>query len=408
MRIPNASRRTPRRAAALRRGCWSALALAVVAVALASTPAAGQGTARGCPAGQVARGDACLSTAVVAKRVKAIVRRTMRAEKLKAVLYGVRVGDRTVAIRAEGESMTGVPARTDMRFRNGAVAISYLGTLALQLQEDGLLDLDAPISRWYPALPNADRVTPRMLLLGTSGYRDYVGYRPFNTAFYDDPFGHWTPPELIRLALARPPACAPGECWTYSHANFVILGEVLSRAAGAPLATLLQRRILRPAGLRHTTSSQTAEIPGPVLHAFTRERGSYEESTFWNPSWTLARGAIQTSTIGDVLRSASVIGSGRLLSPASYRAFTAPATAGLDPWSRDFYYALGIVSDNGWLTQQPSFAGYFGAMGYQPERRIAIAVASTKLEGAESDPNFSAAIYRRIAAYLAPGAAPRG
>jgi hypothetical protein len=157
-------------------------------------------------------------------------------------------------------------------------------------------------------------------------------------------------------------------------------------------------------GLRHTTSSQTAEIPGPVLHAFTRERGSYEESTFRNPSWTLARGAIQTSTIGDVLRSASVIGSGRLQSPASYRAFTAPAAAGLDPWSRDFYYALGIVSDNGWLTQQPSFAGYFGAMGYQPERRIAIAVASTKLEGAESDPNVSAAIYRRIAAYLAPGA----
>ena len=170
----------------------------------------------------------------------------------------------------------------------------------------------------------------------------------------------------------------------------------------------MQRRILRPAGLRHTTSSQTAEIPAPVLHAFTRERGTYEESTFWNPSWTLARGAIQTSTIGDLVRSASVIGSGRLLSPAAYREFVAPATAGLAPWSSDSYFALGIVSDNGWLNQTPSFGGYFGVMAYQPERRIAIAVASTKLEGAEVDPNFSAAIYRRIAAYLTPGAAPRG
>ena len=34
---------------------------------------------------------------------------------------------------AEGEAMTGVPARTDMRFRNGSRAIAYLGTLALQL-----------------------------------------------------------------------------------------------------------------------------------------------------------------------------------------------------------------------------------------------------------------------------------
>ena len=45
-----------------------------------------------------------------------------------------------------------------------------------------------------------------------------------------------------------------------------------------------------------STPSQTAEIPAPVLHAFTRERGTYEESTFWNPPWSLARGAIQTST----------------------------------------------------------------------------------------------------------------
>jgi D-alanyl-D-alanine carboxypeptidase len=332
----------------------------------------------------------------------------MRAEKLKAVLYGVRVGDRNVVTAAAGESMSGVPARTDMRFRIGAVAISYLGTLALQLDEEGLLDLDAPIARWYPGLPDADRVTPRMLLLGTSGYRDYVGYRPFNAAFYANPFRHWTPQEVIRLALARPAACAPGQCWSYSHANFVILGEVMSRATGRPLATLIRARILRPAGLRHTTASLTAEIPAPVLHAYTRERGTYEESTYWNPSWTLARGAIQTSTIGDLVRTASVIGSGRLLTPAAYRDFTAPATAGLPPWSARRYYALGIVSDNGWLNQSPSFAGYFGAMGYQPERRISIAVASTKLEGAKSDPNVSIAIYRRIAAYLAPGAAPEG
>jgi D-alanyl-D-alanine carboxypeptidase len=188
----------------------------------------------------------------------------------------------------------------------------------------------------------------------------------------------------------------------------VILGEVLSRAAGTPLATLMQRRILRPAGLRHTTSSETAEIPAPVLHAFTRERGTHEESTFWDPSFSIARGAVQTSTIGDLVRSAAVIGSGRLLSPGSYRDFTAPATVGLAPWSADSYYGLGIVSDHGWLNRTPSFFGYFGVMSYQPERRIAIAVASTKLEGAESDPNFSAAIYRRITAYLAPGEAPRG
>jgi D-alanyl-D-alanine carboxypeptidase len=39
-----------------------------------------------------------------------------------------------------------------------------------------------------------------------------------------------------------------------------------------------------------TESHQSAEIPEPVLHAYISERGTYEESTFWSPSWTLAEG----------------------------------------------------------------------------------------------------------------------
>jgi hypothetical protein len=44
--------------------------------------------------------------------------------------------------------------------------------------------------------------------------------------------------------------------------------------------------------MRGTQSHQTAVISEPVLHAFTAERGAYEESTFWNPSWTLAKGSV--------------------------------------------------------------------------------------------------------------------
>ncbi len=399
--------RRPRRHPSVRAARWLASSIAVLVLAVAAGPAAAQQAATQCPPGRIARGDTCLDRATVQKRVDSIVRRVMRTEGLKSVIYSVRVGGRPVVTAARGESMTGVPATTAMNFRIGAVSISYLGTLALQLHEEGVLDIDAPIDRWYPGLPNGDRVTPRMLLIGTAGYRDFVGFPRFNTAFYADPFRQWTARQLVGLALARPPACAPGTCWTYSHANFVILGEVLSRASGTPLPVLMQRRILGPAGLRNTVQSSTASIPEPVLHAFTKERGTYEESTYWNPSWTLAPGAVQTSTIRDVVRSAEVIGSGRLLTPASYREFTAPTVAGLGPWTEDFYYGMGMLSDNGWLEQTPSFAGFFGVMGYNPERRIAIAVASTKLESAEVDPNFSVEIFRRVAAYLAPGAGPR-
>jgi hypothetical protein len=61
-----------------------------------------------------------------------------------------------------------------------------------------------------------------------------------------------------------------------------------------------------------------------VLHAFTSERKFllqippevrfYEESSFWDPSWTIARGAIQTTNIVDLASSAAAIGEGVLLS----------------------------------------------------------------------------------------------
>ena len=71
--------------------------------------------------------------------------------------------------------------------------------------------------------------------------------------------------------------------------------------------------------------SFTPEIPRPVLHAFSSERREalripagtpyYEESTFWNPSWTITHGAVQTTDIYDLEATAAGLGSGRLLSP---------------------------------------------------------------------------------------------
>ena len=55
--------------------------------------------------------------------------------------------------------MTDVPATTNMHFRNGAVAISYVSTLLLILVDEKKVALDDKLSKWLPDVPNADRVT---------------------------------------------------------------------------------------------------------------------------------------------------------------------------------------------------------------------------------------------------------
>ena len=253
---------------------------------------------------------------------------------------------------ASGESMTGVPATTDMHFRNGAVAISYVATLLLRLVDEKKVSLDDKLSKYLPDIPHADRVTLRQLAQMTSGYPDYViGNDAFAAELYDNPFRQWEPDELLSFATSKPLLYEPGTNWNYAHTNYVLLGRALEKATGEEMPKLLTDKVLEPLGLSNTANSFTPEIPPPVLHAFTAERRAalkiapgtpfFEESTFWNPSWTITHGAIQTTNITDLAATAAGIGSGRLLSPESYRAMVSTDLRGRDPHAARLHHLRG-------------------------------------------------------------------
>jgi len=334
--------------------------------------------------------------------IKKLVTELMEQEKLNAVLLAVNAGGEDVLILAEGESMTGVPAMADMHYRIGAVSIAYMGNILLQLADEGKVKLDDPVSKWMPDLPNADGVTLEMLINGTSGYPDYVPDKKFQEAFYADPFRQFTPQELMDFAFDSKPKFDPGAGWNYAHTNFVILGEVLAKAAKKPFGEIMQERILKKWGLANTANPDTAAIPQPVLHAFTAERGKYEESTFWNPSWTLARGAVMTSTLKDQVASARAFGRGKSLKPESFSLMIEPKTAGFKPWNPNRYFGLGVVAVDGWLMQNPLFCGYSGVTAYQPDGDIAIAICVTTKDGAKADTNFANILFSKLTHLLTP------
>lgn len=348
-----------------------------------------------------------------AKQILDIAKAAQKELDLNAVVLRVTRDGREIVTGALGESMTGVPATADMHFRAGSVAIVYMGIAMLQLVEDGKADLDDPISRWLPDAPHADAITLRMLGASTSGLRDYVPDPKFLAALYADPFRQWTPDELVGISAAHPLLYEPGTSWSYSHANFVLLGQALEKISGMPLAKVMEQQITGPAGLDNTRNSFTPQIEEPVLHSFDAERGKYEESTYWNPSWTTAPGAVLNTHICDLARSAEVVGTGELLSPQSFKVQLDPGTVGLGGNTpgcapKDCFrqlparhFGYGVIVQNGWIQSNPSFAGYAAIQAYLPSERLAIAVSTTV--GPKSPENNTAqTIAGRIAAVLAP------
>jgi CubicO group peptidase (beta-lactamase class C family) len=196
------------------------------------------------------------------------------------------------------------------------------------------------------------------------------------------------------------------------------------------MSKLLSDKVLRPLGLTNTVSSPTPEIPEPVLHAFSSERREYlkipngtpfyEESTYWDPSWTITHGAIQTTNIYDLEATAVGVGSGKLLTADSYRKMVStelrgkthkqPGCTTCDEMSDAYTYGLGIVISGHWLLQNPLFSGYAAVEAYLPSQKIAVAVAATYSPEAFDDQgsyvNAAQTLFSKVGAELAPEDAP--
>ena len=385
----------------------SVAALSLIALAIA-TPASGQSA----------------SPSAEAAKIDEIVRNAMQTQNVRAAIIKVTRDDQVVIRRAYGPSMADVPATPEMKFRNGAVAFAYVGTLLMRFVDQKKVKLDDTVDTWMPNLADANRVTLRMLANQTSGYPDYETDPKFVAAFEGDPFHIFTFQERLDIAFSRKAQFAPGKNWSYAHTNFLILGEILAKIGGKPLEVLLRDEVLRPMGLKNTTGTQTSEIPGPVLHTFSSERvaGHYEEATFWNTQWGTPMGANQTTTIDDLITTAVSVGTGKLLTNASYHEMTDSKLVGFGDrlpgcqpscFKQSIYYnyGLGVVRSGDWILQNPLLSGLGVVEAYLPSDKIAIAIAVTlKPSAFDSAANYSSPanpMFQKISAVMAPNhAAP--
>jgi D-alanyl-D-alanine carboxypeptidase len=401
---------------------WCLTASLVLAVALATVGAgcsSGGGSsskettgtttaeAATCPSGlSASRPGVCVDTADPrAERFATLVARLRKEYKLRASIFGLWTGEKQLVGGALGSALPGVAASVDDHYRISNVTEGITSTLLLRLVDQGKLSLDDPVSNWLPWLPDAKKVTLRMLASSSSGYADYVTNPKFEKALLADPFRLWRPAEIIRLGVSQPSLFQPGTSWAFSDTNFMILGDVLTKAGGEPLGTQIRKQILDRLGLDQTTMAYTADVPAPTMHGYDPERGVYEDATNWSPSWAQYTGAM-TSDLADMGRWARALGTGEVVSATSHKEQVGPATVGLGPLREAFYYGLGVGVAKGWIFSNPHLPGYSGFLAYYPPDKLSLVIESTPDLGNPDEVNDSQAIFVHAARLLTPDSAP--
>jgi D-alanyl-D-alanine carboxypeptidase len=212
-------------------------------------------------------------------------------------------------------------AATD-RFRVASITKSFVATVVLQLAAEGRLTLDDPVERWLPRLvPDGREITIRELLGHTSGLFDYYDDKRFVRTLVAHPGRRWSPRALVAVATRHRLLFPPGESWSYSNTNYVVLGLVAEAATRTSVTQLLQHRLFRPLGLAHTSFPAGRGIEEPRADGYIgfatlpRLRSLLDVTSVVSPSFAWAAGAV-VSNADDITRFYSALLAGRLL-PAS-------------------------------------------------------------------------------------------
>ncbi|ADD43018.1 serine hydrolase domain-containing protein [Stackebrandtia nassauensis] len=244
-----------------------------------------------------------------------------------AVIAEVRDGD-GVWEGAAGERVLGenTPPEPTDRVRASSVALSMIATVALQLADEGELDLDAPIDEYLPdVLPYEDTITTRQMLNHTSGVPDYFVHiygslhQGDPTDVRDNRLNEYTPEELIAMATEKPLDFEPGSKFAYSNTGYTVIGLLIEDLTGKSIEDAIGERVLDPAGLDDTymmarDGELVVEGPHPNGYFDAGDGKEMIDVSELHPSQFWA-GVAAVSNPRDINRFYKAMSDGTLLSP---------------------------------------------------------------------------------------------
>ena len=207
------------------------------------------------------------------------------------------------------------PVAPDAIWRWASITKQLAAVIAMQEVARGRLDLDAPVSRYWPdwTAPNAANIRIRDLLLHNSGLPQPDGSAPDKDgvpAFYRsaaaDPAS-----SAAHFCAGAPRAASPAD-FDYNNCDSIVLAEVLTRVTGRPFESLVSDRIARPFGLRTLGMFRFGE----PIRDHVRPNGEYSDVDGLLDLGVYGASGGAYGTISDLWRFDRALLSGRIVAKA--------------------------------------------------------------------------------------------
>lgn len=279
--------------------------MVVLALAIACSPAAGTRVAAAELAAELA--------AQFDQRVDAF----REKHRVPGISAAVVLGGQLVLERGYGlaDVENSVPAAPETVYRLASISKMLTAVAALQLVEQGKLDLQAPVQTYVPGFPEKQApITCELLLKHQSGIRHYKNGEVRSAVAY----AHVG--DALKIFQDDPLLFAPGEKYSYTTYGFNLLGTAVEAAAGQDYVEYVQEHVCRPAGMKSIEPDNPYKI---IAHraAGYRLQGIGDDARLVNDIFVDVSNKIPgggwCSNTGDLARFAIALMDGKLLSRES-------------------------------------------------------------------------------------------
>ena len=198
--------------------------------------------------------------------LNAVLQETMQRWDIPGLGVGLVENGEITYVRGFGlQSLaTHTPVTPNSIFCVASITKCFVATAVMQLVEQGVLQLDAPLVQYLPEFRLDDeryrQITLRQILSHTSGMPDS------DEAEYEELIAHpeydeGAPERYVHALVSHKMVAAPGERFAYSNIAYNVLGYLIARISGQTFEDYMKEHVLGPAGMPSSALSQLAISP---------------------------------------------------------------------------------------------------------------------------------------------------
>lgn len=140
-------------------------------------------------------------------------------------------------------------ANENTKYKIGSISKVFTASVVLKLVEEQKLQLNTLLSKYFPKVPNSDKITIKHLLSHQSGLFNITDEEGFDT-WIRKPRNR---KEMMAKIIKGGSVFEVGSQTAYSNSNFLLLSYIIEDIEKKPFSQVLNERIFQPLKLKRTT-----------------------------------------------------------------------------------------------------------------------------------------------------------